>query len=200
MYQAKATPSGWNMYAFEPGERGRGRLQTIEDLRTAIEGDQLVLHYQPKVHASDGAVAAWKRSPAGATPIRECCTRTPSCPWPSKLGSCEPSRQRCCAPRSSRPQAGAKPGLPVSVAVNLSVANLIDTNLPVEVGSLLTSFRPPRRRTRVGDHREHADGRSSPQPGHHRRPARTWCTDRCGRLWHRAALSWRTCNGLPSTS
>jgi predicted signal transduction protein with EAL and GGDEF domain len=57
MYQAKATQGGWRMYAFESGGGGRSRLRTIEELRAAIEEDQLLLHYQPKVHTSDGTVA-----------------------------------------------------------------------------------------------------------------------------------------------
>jgi hypothetical protein len=56
-------------------------------------------------------------------------------------------------------------GLDISVAVNLSVANLIDTHLPVEGRQPAGSLRPARQRAGAGDHRNHADGRRCAQLG-----------------------------------
>jgi diguanylate cyclase (GGDEF)-like protein len=49
MYQAKAGHHGWQTYALVGQHQARDRLQTIEDLRAALDRDELVVHYQPKI-------------------------------------------------------------------------------------------------------------------------------------------------------
>ncbi len=49
MYRAKATRSGWHSYTREDDVRGAVRLRTQNELRVALESDQLTVYYQPKV-------------------------------------------------------------------------------------------------------------------------------------------------------
>lgn len=53
MYQAKQEKSGHAVYSRGRDDHSRERLLAIEELRRAIEEHQLVVHYQPKVGASD---------------------------------------------------------------------------------------------------------------------------------------------------
>ena len=58
MYQAKST-SRDNLQFFTPelNERVMRRLQLENDLRHAVERDELVLYYQPRIHAKTGLLA-----------------------------------------------------------------------------------------------------------------------------------------------
>lgn len=50
MYQAKRAGSGYNIYAHDQDPHSVRRLTLIGELRDAIDGGQLELHYQPKVN------------------------------------------------------------------------------------------------------------------------------------------------------
>ena len=49
MYDAKRSGSGYAVFAAEQEETPARRLALLGDLRNAIEGEELVLHYQPKI-------------------------------------------------------------------------------------------------------------------------------------------------------
>jgi predicted signal transduction protein with EAL and GGDEF domain len=68
MYTAKETHAGFAL--FDPGQNQHSprRLTLLGELRRAIESQQLVLHYQPKVDAHTGRVLGWRRWCAGSTP------------------------------------------------------------------------------------------------------------------------------------
>lgn len=78
MYHAKGL--GRNAYSFfEPSMNANvhQQLQLVQDLRLAIERDELVLHYQPKFHAPDGPIAGvealvrWQHPQRGLVPANE---------------------------------------------------------------------------------------------------------------------------------
>ena len=74
MYQAKETRSGIETYDPERDPHSTQRLSLFGQLRRAIEDDELVLHYQPKVDLSTGHVAGvealvrWEHPDRGLLP------------------------------------------------------------------------------------------------------------------------------------
>src|SRR5664280_1041665 len=68
MYKAKTSGEGVHLYGSGDYTDGAARLRMVEELRTAIGTDQLVLHYQPKIDLATGDVHAvealvrWDRS------------------------------------------------------------------------------------------------------------------------------------------
>jgi len=58
MYSAKVRHAGVLAYDVSQNHYDASNLTLIAELRTAIENDQLVLHYQPKVRINDGRVDA----------------------------------------------------------------------------------------------------------------------------------------------
>ncbi|NKR04548.1 EAL domain-containing protein, partial len=58
MYTAKNDRGGVHVYVPDPvtGTAGSDRLRTMEELRTALEGDELVIHLQPQLSLHDGSV------------------------------------------------------------------------------------------------------------------------------------------------
>ncbi|NIZ90337.1 putative bifunctional diguanylate cyclase/phosphodiesterase [Kineococcus rubinsiae] len=56
MYRAKATRSGYEVSSGELPGADRLRLQTLEQLRAALDTDELLLHYQPKLDLTSRTV------------------------------------------------------------------------------------------------------------------------------------------------
>ncbi len=56
MYQAKDARTGFQAYDPSRDRHSRERLQLIAELRRALERDELILHYQPKVNLATGLV------------------------------------------------------------------------------------------------------------------------------------------------
>ena len=77
MYRAKAEQRGYSHYAPNEDPYSADRLAMIEDLRRAIERDELVLHYQPKVDLATGrlvgveALVRWPDAVRGFIPPTE---------------------------------------------------------------------------------------------------------------------------------
>ena len=74
MYQAKETRSGIETYDPERDPHSTARLSLFGQLRRAIEDDELVLHYQPKVDLASGnvvgveALVRWEHPDRGLLP------------------------------------------------------------------------------------------------------------------------------------
>ena len=143
MYQAKAAHSGWQLYAFHPGEHGRDRLQTIEDLRTAVDQGQFLLHYQPKVDTRSGTVAGVEALVRWQHPSQGLLYPDTFLPLAEQTGLMRALTSTVLQTALAQARAWRHAGLDISVAVNLSVANLIDTHLPAEVSDLLARHDLP---------------------------------------------------------
>jgi diguanylate cyclase (GGDEF)-like protein/PAS domain S-box-containing protein len=103
MYQSKkAGPGDWVLYS-ESGEDPAQTLSPTTRLRRAVEGQDWVLHYQPSVELTTGAVRAVEaRSSAGAIPEAGCWRRASSSRSPRSSGSSRRSGTGCSAGPSRR--------------------------------------------------------------------------------------------------
>ena len=98
MYVAKADHLGAQLYELAQDQHSVQRLALAGELRRAIERDELVLHYQPKVDLADGRVVPRATPAAGGTPASRSPSRSTS-PWrTSSTPSCRTS-SRACSPR-----------------------------------------------------------------------------------------------------
>jgi EAL domain-containing protein (putative c-di-GMP-specific phosphodiesterase class I) len=74
MYAAKRSGSGYTVYSAERDEANAMRLVMTGELRRAIDGDQLLLHYQPKINLKTGkaqeveALIRWQHPDRGFIP------------------------------------------------------------------------------------------------------------------------------------
>jgi diguanylate cyclase (GGDEF)-like protein len=57
MYAAKDAGGGWAVYEAKFDHNDRSRLTLLADLRRAVTGDELLLHYQPKVDLPTGRLS-----------------------------------------------------------------------------------------------------------------------------------------------
>ena len=137
MYKAKASGDGVHCYGRGDYTDGAARLQMLEELRTAIATDRLVLHYQPKIDLDTGAVHAvealvrWDHTSRGLL-------------YPNVFlalveeGGLMPTLTRVVlAAALDQVATWHAHGQQLTVAVNLSASSLGDVDLPEEIAAML---------------------------------------------------------------
>jgi diguanylate cyclase (GGDEF)-like protein len=141
MYVAKEERSGFEFYAVEEHQHDASSLALVGEMRRAMDAGELVLHYQPKLDLDTGdvrsveALARWQHpgrgmlSPDEFIPLAE----HSSLLRPVTLYLIETAARQCRAWHAQ--------GHELSVAVNLSVVNLLDLHLPVDLGHVLSESR-----------------------------------------------------------
>jgi diguanylate cyclase (GGDEF)-like protein len=145
MYMAKENRSGYEFYDERRHEHRHdaGRLALIGELRRAMDETELVLYYQPKVNIQTGraegveALARWHHPERGLLSPDE------FIPLAERSNLLRPMTLYLLDSALRQANAWRTRGLEVSVAVNLSMQNLIDLRLPNDLARLLTSWRLP---------------------------------------------------------
>jgi diguanylate cyclase (GGDEF)-like protein/PAS domain S-box-containing protein len=136
MYVAKRTRSGFTVYSPEHDKHSPGRLSLMGELRDALRTDALVLHFQPQVAMADGRVTGvealirWQHPRHGLMPPDEFLSIAEETGL--IVGVSEWALNAAISQARTWESQRALP-----VAVNLSMQNLQDPNLPALIGSLL---------------------------------------------------------------
>ena len=137
MHLAKTQRTGIEVYAPERDRHSPARLALTAQLHGAIEDGQLEVHFQPQADTRTGVVTGaealvrWRHPehglmpPAAFLPLAE----RAGLMGPLALLVLEQAIGACAAWRAD--------GHELTVAVNLSVTNLMDPDLPAEVAALL---------------------------------------------------------------
>ena len=143
MYAAKEAGSGYETYGPDMDQHHPSRLRLMGQVRPAIENDEFLMYYQPKVRLADGTVAGaealirWQHPARGLVPPDE------FIPLVEKTVLLRPltlyvfnevMRQWC---------EWAEDGVRLPVAVNLSPRSLLDGQLPEQVAELLSRWGMP---------------------------------------------------------
>jgi diguanylate cyclase len=137
MYLAKEAGADCELYASERDRSSPERLALVAALRDAIESDQLVLHYQPKLRPADGtvigveALVRWRHPQRGLIPPAD------FIPIAERTGLYRPLTHWVLGQALRQAAAWRAQGRVLSVAVNLSARSLLDPELPQTVAALL---------------------------------------------------------------
>jgi diguanylate cyclase (GGDEF)-like protein len=143
MYVAKSTGSGWAVYVPEQDRHSPDRVALATELREAIEQDELRLHFQPQVSLATGrtvsveALVRWQHPQRGLIPPDE------FIPLAESAGLIRPLSRWVLNAALRNYSSWAKAGVVVPVAINLSMRDLHDPELPDTVARLLTTWRVP---------------------------------------------------------
>ncbi len=143
MYSAKEARTGCEIYAPERDAHSAERLLLVGELRRAIEGGDLRLHYQPKIDLETGRVAGvealvrWQHRQRGFVAPDE------FVPLAERTGLIRPLTMHVLTEATSQCRAWRDAGMELSVAVNLSTHNLVDRHLPEDIEHLLSRFDLP---------------------------------------------------------
>jgi diguanylate cyclase (GGDEF)-like protein len=143
MYVAKRGRHGFEVWAPDGTPASRDRLETLEQLRTALDSDELDVHYQPKLALRARRVIGVEALVRWNHPDRGLLYPDVFLPLAEQAGLMRRLALRVLERSLRDLQAWRALGHDLSVAVNLSVSNLQDVALPEQVEMLLHAFDVP---------------------------------------------------------
>jgi diguanylate cyclase (GGDEF)-like protein len=143
MYAAKEAQTDYKVYAAEQNQHSVRRLNVLSDIRHALTGDEIVVHYQPIVDLDDRTVKGaeglvrWQHPEHGLIPPAAFVQTV------EQTGLIGPLTRHVLERSIAECATWRRDGRALSVAVNLSVRNLLDRDLPREIERMLDSFGVP---------------------------------------------------------
>ncbi len=137
MYKAKSDRAGHRVYALSDDPHGGARLRTLVELRAALDGDQLVLHYQPKVDLATGAVRGVEALVRWDHPVRGLLYPEDFLDLVEDAGLMRRVTQMVLERALDQAAVWQRVRRPLTVAVNLSASSLVDADLPEQVATML---------------------------------------------------------------
>ena len=139
MYAAKAAGGGVRGYDPARDQHSRERLRTLEELRDALDADQLTVHYQPQCDVATGAVVGVEALVRWQHPTRGLLYPDMFLPLVEQTGLMPALTTAVLTQAVRQCRQWRLDGLDVGVSVNLSASSLLDQRLPEQVARLLTS-------------------------------------------------------------
>jgi diguanylate cyclase (GGDEF)-like protein/PAS domain S-box-containing protein len=143
MYIAKRTHTGYAFYDATSDESSPRRLALIGALRQAIESKALQLYYQPKAEVKTGEVRSVEALARWIHPIYGSIPPDLFIPMAEQMGLIAPLTLWVIETAIQQCQTWRNAGHEIAIAVNLSMWNLRDANLPDTIGALLSSYDIP---------------------------------------------------------
>ena len=143
MYAAKEAQCDYKLYAADQNQHSVRRLSVLSDIRHALASDQIVVHYQPIVDVDDLTVTGaeglvrWQHPELGLIPPGAFVQTV------EQTGLIGPLTRHVLEHSIAECSSWRKHGRDLSVAVNLSVRNLLDRDLPKEIERLLSTYSLP---------------------------------------------------------
>ena len=143
MYQAKEGRTGVERYAPELDGNSVHRLTLAGDLRGALEREEFVLHYQPKVDLRTERVMGAEVLLRWAHPVHGWLAPDDFVPLAEHTGLMVPLT--CYVLDDALRQLGAwrADGIDLSVAVNLSARTLVERDLPDQIEAMCRQWAVP---------------------------------------------------------
>jgi len=139
MYGAKAGRAGHRVFTGADDTRSDARLRTLDELRTALENDELVVHYQPKIHLASGDVRGVEALVRWDHPRRGLLFPDTFLDVVEEAGLMYDVTQRVLGQALDQAAEWQSQGRPLTVAVNLSATSLMDSELPNLVAAMIAA-------------------------------------------------------------
>jgi diguanylate cyclase (GGDEF)-like protein len=159
MYDAKRGRHGVATYTRERDPYNEDRLGLLAELRRAIDEDELVLHYQPKVSVGGGGLTGVEALVRWEHPVRGLLAPDAFVPLAERTGAIADLTRWVVDRALAQCAAWRAQGFDLPVAVNLAAANIVDVTLPAAVGELLQRHGVPAERLEceISEHTVMAD-------------------------------------------
>jgi diguanylate cyclase (GGDEF)-like protein len=144
MYQAKASRVGYYVYTpATDSPHEQNRLRTLEELRSAILGRKLEVHYQPKLNATTLAVNGVEALVRWQHPTRGLLLPDAFLPLVEDSGLMQDLTDAVLELSLDQVRRWRDSGRQLSVAVNLSASSLVDADLPQRIWEHLCARQLP---------------------------------------------------------
>lgn len=137
MYAAKRNKSGFAIYQLGLDEEIAEHLSLMSEMRHAVERDELVLHYQPKMGLADGSVRHVEALVRWRHPTRGMLMPQDFIPFAEQTGSIRMITHWVLNRAIAQCAAWQQQGLQLQVAVNVSVRDLLQADLPQSIATCL---------------------------------------------------------------
>jgi diguanylate cyclase len=137
MYAAKGSLSGVAVFSAEHEHDGAGRLALMSELRRAVDEGELVLYYQPQVDLRTGAVTSVEALVRWMHPRRGLVGPDEFIPLAERTGLIKRLTRTVLTEAVRQARAWELAGLRMPIAVNLSMRNIHDPQLPQTIAQLL---------------------------------------------------------------
>jgi diguanylate cyclase (GGDEF)-like protein/PAS domain S-box-containing protein len=143
MYVAKRSGAAFAFYDSAEDEHTPIRLAMVGELRRAIDEHELVLHYQPEVMLDSGAVRGVEALLRWEHPTRGLLLPAEFLPAAEKTGLMDALTRYVLDEALRQRLEWSLAGHKLNVAVNVSMRNLLDNELPGDVAELLERREAP---------------------------------------------------------
>ncbi|MGE5274295.1 MAG: putative bifunctional diguanylate cyclase/phosphodiesterase [Verrucomicrobiota bacterium] len=137
MYVAKRSGAAFSFYDSAEDEHTPIRLAMLGELRRALDEHELVLHYQPEIMLSSGAVRRVEALLRWAHPTRGLLLPAEFLPAAEKTGLMDTLTRYVLDEVLRQRREWSLHGHELDVGVNVSMRNLLDNALPDDVAELL---------------------------------------------------------------
>lgn len=139
MYVAKTHGRGVAAYHSDLDEHTPAKLALLGELRRALENDELVLHYQPKIATSTGDLVGVEALVRWQNPDRGMVFPENFIPMAEHTSLIGALTRHVLDTALGQVRSWVDAGRPLTVSVNLSARNLLDDRLPTLVEDLLST-------------------------------------------------------------
>jgi diguanylate cyclase (GGDEF)-like protein len=143
LHAAKAGKAGWQLYEPRADEYTRPRLTLLPELREALDEGRLVLHYQPQVDATSGAVSQVEALVRWRHPVRGLLAPDEFLPVAEQTGLIHSLTRFVLDEALAQCMRWRLAGFDLGVAVNLSARSLGSNELVGLVRELLDQRQLP---------------------------------------------------------
>jgi len=143
MYLAKSAKTGVEIYASERDQYSPSRLALVGEMREAIDAEEFILHYQPKVSLKDGSVGGVEALVRWQHPLRELVPPDEFIPLAEHTGLIDAITRFVLNEALKQTKKLREEGMEVPVAVNLSARSLLDEDFPDHVEGALRRLQVP---------------------------------------------------------
>ncbi len=149
MYAAKRSGNSYSVYRKEDDPYDASLLVLRADLRRAIEQREIVLYYQPQVALATRqitgveALARWKHPDRGWIPPGE------FIPVAERMGLIKPLTTAVAEIAARQSRVWEQAGQPVTVAINVSMRNLLDPEFPESIKRIVARASGDPRRLKL---------------------------------------------------
>ena len=140
MYEAKRGKTGFAVYDPAKDQHSLRNLSLMGELRTALDEQQLVLYYQPKVNMQTGRVSGVEVLVRWRHPLHGLMYPNEFIPLAEQSGLIKQLTLWVLNQAVAQGREWEQSGIDVSMAINLSVHNLHDNTFPEEVAAILQGF------------------------------------------------------------